>query len=127
MVTNDKLSYSQRVSFSIKWAKNSNSYNDRASSKYNGKGYLPCHNIKHFKLTLTLSQTRPGFTCLQLKSFENTVGKGEIDRDEHFLLFQQFFLPIWRTFCHFHHILNCRLQTLSVWKSLNLSFGKGLR
>ena len=29
-------------------------------------------------LNLTLSQTSPVFTCLQNKSFENTVGKGEI-------------------------------------------------
>ena len=27
---------------------------------------------------LTLSQTSPGFSCLQYKSFENTAGKGEI-------------------------------------------------
>ena len=39
---------------------------------------------------LTLSQTKPGF----YKSFENTVGKGEIAHNEQFLLFQQFFLPI---------------------------------
>ena len=32
------------------------------------------------------------FTCLQYKSFENTVGKGEIARNEQFLLFQQCFL-----------------------------------
>ena len=44
------------------------------------------------------------FTCLQYKSFENTVGKGEIARNEQFLLFPQCFLPIWRTFCHFHEI-----------------------
>ena len=42
------------------------------------------------------------FTCLQYKSFEKTVGKGEIARNEHFLLFLQYFLPIWRTFCHFY-------------------------
>ena len=58
------------------------------------------------------------FTCLQHKSFENTVGKGEIARDEQFLLFPQCFLPIWTTFCHFNHIWNCRLQTLWIWKSL---------
>ena len=34
------------------------------------------------------------FTCLQYKSFENTVGKGEIARDEQFLLFQHCFLPV---------------------------------
>ena len=52
------------------------------------------------------------------KSFENTVGKEEIARNEQFLLFPQCFLPCWRTFCHFHQIRNCHLQTLSVWKSL---------
>ena len=58
------------------------------------------------------------FTCLQYKSFENIVGKGEIARCQQFLLFPQCFLSIWRTFCHFHPILNCCLQTLPIWKSL---------
>ena len=58
------------------------------------------------------------FTCLQYKSFENTAGKGEIARNEQFLLFQQYFLLVWGTLCHIHQIFNCRLQTLSVWKSL---------
>ena len=31
------------------------------------------------------------FTCLQYKSFENTVGKGEISRNEQFLLFHSVF------------------------------------
>ena len=53
-----------------------------------------------------------------LGPLENTVGKGEIARNEQFLLFPQCFLPIWITFCHFRQIWNCRLQTLSVWKSL---------
>ena len=54
---------------------------------------------------LTLSQTSPGFTCLQYyMSFENTVGKGELARKEQFLLFPQCFQPIWRTFYHFHQI-----------------------
>ena len=55
---------------------------------------------------------------LHYRYFENTVGKKEIARNEQFLLFPQCFLPIWRTFCHFHRIQNCRLQTLLVWKSL---------
>ena len=46
------------------------------------------------------------------------MGKGEIAHNEQFLLFPQCFLPIWRTFYHFHQIWNCRLQTLSCWKSL---------
>ena len=33
------------------------------------------------------------FTCLQHKSFENTVEKGESARNEQFLLFPQCFLP----------------------------------
>ena len=37
------------------------------------------------------------FTCLQYRSFENTVGKGEIAHNEQFLLFPQCFLPLWRT------------------------------
>ena len=37
-------------------------------------------------------------------SFENTVRKGEIARNEQFLIFPQCFLPVSRTFCHFHHI-----------------------
>ena len=57
---------------------------------------------------------------LQDKSFENTEGKGEIARNEQFLLFPQCFLPNWITLCYFHQIYYCRLQTLSVWKSLKL-------
>ena len=45
-------------------------------------------------ISLTLSQTSPSFTCLQYKPFENTAGKGDIARNEQFLLFPQCFLPI---------------------------------
>ena len=44
------------------------------------------------------------FTCLQYMSFENTVGKEEIARNEQFLLFPHCFLLVWRTFRHFHQI-----------------------
>ena len=37
---------------------------------------------------------------------------------EPFLLFPQCFLLVLRTFCNFNQVWNCRLQTLSVWKSL---------
>ena len=40
------------------------------------------------------------FTCLQYKSFEKNLGKGEIARYEQFLLFPQCFVPIWRTLCN---------------------------
>ena len=58
------------------------------------------------------------FTCMHYKSFENTSGKGEIARNEQFLLFPQCFLSVWGTFFHLHLTSVCRLQTLSVWKSL---------
>ena len=57
-------------------------------------------------------------TPLGNKPFENTVGKGEIARNEQFLLFPQCFLPVWITCCYFRRIWNCHLQALSVWKSL---------
>ena len=60
---------------------------------------------------------KPLFTRLHYKSFEKTVGQGEIARYQQFLLFQKCFLPVWRTFCHFHQIYNCRLQTHLVWKT----------
>ena len=40
---------------------------------------------------LTLSQTSPGFYVSSVQAFENTVGKGEIARNEQFLLFPQCF------------------------------------
>ena len=45
------------------------------------------------------------------KSFENTVGKGEIARNEQFLLFPQCFLPVMRTLGNFHKfkIVVCKL------------------
>ena len=51
------------------------------------------------------------FTCLQYKSFENTVEKGEIARNEQFLLFPLCFLPVWRTLWHFikFETVVCRL------------------
>ena len=58
------------------------------------------------------------FTHLQYKSFWKLCEKGEISHNEQFLLFPQCFLSIRRTFCNFHQIGNCCLQTLSVWKSL---------
>ena len=42
------------------------------------------------------------FMCLQYKSFEITVGKGEIARNEQFILFPQCFLPFWRPLCLFY-------------------------
>ena len=49
------------------------------------------------------------FTCLQYKFAENTVRKGEIALNEQFLLFQQCFLSVRRSFRHFHQIFICKL------------------
>ena len=52
-------------------------------------------NPRKIKQLSTVHYTFPKqalvFTCLQYKSFENTVGKGEIDRNKQFLLFPQCF------------------------------------
>ena len=54
--------------------------------------------------------------CLKYKSFKKTVGKGEIARNEQFLLFSQCFLPVWRTF---HVPFSSNLELSSV-NSLSL-------
>ena len=60
-----------------------------------GKGgicsYLFSTPSENFSTFLTLSQTSPGFTCLQYKSLENAVGKGENARNKQFLLFPTMF------------------------------------
>ena len=75
-------------------------------------------NILFNKIVLPFPKQALVFTCLQYKSFENTLVKGEIAYNKQYLLFPQCFQPVSRSFCHFHQIYNCRLQTLSVQKSL---------
>ena len=73
------------------------------------------------------------FTCLQYKSFENNVGKGEIDggKDEiapnkHFFLFPQCFLPVLITFHHFNKIWNLSsANSFSLEDSRICHMGKG--
>ena len=48
---------------------------------------------KEFNLIKSFPKQALVFTCLQYKSFENTVGKGEIARYEQFLLYPQCSLP----------------------------------
>ena len=69
---------------------------------------------------LTLPQTIPVFKFLLHKSFENTVGKGEIARNEQFLLSPQRFLP----FSSNLKLLSA--SSFSLEESKSLSFGKGL-
>ena len=57
---------------------------------------------------------------------ENTVGKGEIARNDQFLLFLQCFQPIWITFCLFHFNLHLSsANTFSLEESKICRLGKG--
>ena len=80
--------------------------------------------MKEWSSVLTVSVTlfQRVFASLQYKSFEHVLGKGEIARNEQFLLFPHCVLPIWIIFCHFHQIQNCRLQTLPVSSLPNNTF-----
>ena len=64
------------------------------------------------------------FTCLQYRSFENTVGKGEIARNKQFLLFQQYLFYLLGELCSIFIKYKTCLQTLSVWKSLKFVVSK---
>ena len=66
---------------------------------------------------LTLSQTSPGFYVSTVEVFWSTVEKGEIARNEQFLLYPQCFLSFWRIFLPFWS-QNARLQPLTIWTSL---------
>ena len=72
-------------------------------------------DMSNYRLSLSTTQPFPKqalvFTCLQYKSFEKAVGKGEIAHNEQFLLFPKCFLPFWRTFCRFikFKIVVCKL------------------
>ena len=46
---------------------------------------------------LTIPKQALFLISLQKRSFENTVGKGEMACQEQFLLFLQCLLPVWRT------------------------------
>ena len=78
------------------------------------KAFQLINNGSDNEVCLTLSQTSPGFKCLQYKSFENTAGKGEIVRNEQFLLFPTVFSTHLESFLPFS-------------SNLKLSFGKVLR
>ena len=76
------------------------SVRQREGGILNATVFEPCY----VKRGLTRSQQALVFTYLPYKSFENTVGNGEIACNEQFLFFPHCFLPFWRTFCHFHRI-----------------------
>ena len=62
---------------------------DNAKKENNYSFFNPFHNKPLF------------YTCLQCKSFENSVKKGEIASNEQYLLFPQRFLPCQKNFLPF--------------------------
>ena len=83
------------------------------------------HNLT--KWVLTLSQTSPGFYLSAVQVFKNTVRKGEIARNEQFLLFPQCFpypLEEFSSFFIKFEIVVCRLFQLG--RVQNLSLGEKL-
>ena len=79
------------------------------------------------KRVLAFTQTSPCFYVPEVQVFiKKTAGKGEIARNEEFVLFPQCYLPFWRTFAIFmkFKIVVCRLFQFG--KVQNLSFRKGL-
>ena len=84
-----------------------------------------CHMV--FLKKVNPFPNKPWFLRVCIRSLENTVGKGEIARNEQFLLFPQCFQCIWRTYGRVHQICYCRLQTLSVWKSLKSVVWEGVK
>ena len=68
-------------------------------SAQHGIGFILDRCIVYLRLTMpNLQKKRLLIFKIFNKAFENTVGKGEIARNEQFLLFPQRFLPFWRTF-----------------------------
>ena len=76
------------------------------------KDTQPCYDGDCRKsMSLPVPKQALVFTCLQYKSFENTVGKGEAARSEQFILLPRCFLPFWKSFAIFikFKIVVCKL------------------
>ena len=70
---------------------------------------------------------KPWFMCLQCKTFENTVGKGEIARNEQISPFPTLFSTCLKNFLPFSSDLKLSsANSFSLEESKILSFGKGL-
>ena len=66
------------------------------------------------------------FRRINTRQLLKTCGEGNFcTRNKQFLLFPQCFLPVWKTFCHFHQTWNC-LKLFQFGRVQNLPFGKGL-
>ena len=69
----------------------------------------------------------PWFLCVCSTSHLKTLlEKEKLLVTSNFSFSHSVFYPLGELSAIFHQIQNCRLQSLSVWKSLNLSFGKVL-
>ena len=77
------------------------------------------YHQKPIQCHLTLSQTSPGFYMSCSTNLLKTLQEKEklLERSN-FSFSPWCCLSVWRTFCHFHQLWNCCLQTISVWKSL---------
>ena len=65
-------------------------------------------------LSINPSQTSPGFYLSAVQIFWKYSGKRRNCSSWAISPFPLVFFSLQRTFCHFHQIRNCRLQTLSV-------------
>ena len=62
---------------------------------------------------------KPWFLCVCNTGLWKTLWEKEkLLVTSNFSFSHSVFLPVWRTSCYFHQIQDCRLQTISVWKSL---------
>ena len=73
------------------------------------------------------SQTRPGVYEPVVKVLKTLLEKEKLLVRSNFFLFQQCFLSFGTNFHHFYQTQNCRLQTISFWKSLIFVVGKRLK
>ena len=84
---------------------------------------LPIKNTTCYSIIIWLNPfpNKPWFSRVCSTSLLKTLWEKEkllITRNFSFSC--RCFLPFRRTFCHFHQLWNCCLQTLSIWKSLKL-------
>ena len=83
---------------------------------YSEASFIRTPIIRMYRNPNEIVRERNDLTSLLQMTFENIVGKGEIARDKQFLLFPQCFLSYQKIIFEFHHVLKCRLQTLSIWE-----------
>ena len=98
---------------------------DTLTTQPPGRGLTIKYRWYFVYVTLTLSQTTLVFTCLQDKSFENTVGKRRNCTNTEFLIFHNVFYSFGElsaVFIKFEIVL-CKLFQFR--RAKNLPFGRG--